>query len=103
MIDFTVLLYGAFAGAVFAGVVFLKQKTGDNPEAFQIEKALPTICLGAVIGAVASLSGIPVTEASVAAQLVAYGFGTVIFENIGKAVYRTAVRIMALLGAKPQV
>jgi len=57
-------------------------------EEFNPTKAVSTIILGLIIGTILTITGSPVTQASVAAQLVTYGGLLYVIENILKAIWR---------------
>lgn len=88
MFDIMVLLWGMIGAASIAFIGYARQAVKENPEDFQLKKALPTVILGAGIGVAFALAGTPVTEAAVMEQLALYGFLTFAIENGLKIVYR---------------
>jgi hypothetical protein len=85
--DPMVIIYGLFAGAVFALLGYLRQMPTDG-ESFQLIKALPTVILGGGIGAMLAFAGTPISEESIAIQMGVYGSLTVAIQYFVQAVYR---------------
>lgn len=60
---------------------------------YDIWKLGATLVTGAAIGAVAIISGVDVTQASIEAQLLSYGFVIAAVEQVGKAFYRKIINV----------
>lgn len=69
---------------IYAVIGYAKSVNED----FSFSKFGATIVLGLIIGIIMYSSGIPITEANVAEQFVAYGGLLYVVENILKALYR---------------
>jgi len=79
------ILIAMVAAAVFAVSGYLKSvKTED----FEIRKFVPTIAVGAILGAITYAIGSPVTELGVMEQVAAYIGMIVLLENVLKALLR---------------
>lgn len=89
--EYTMIIVGAFSGMLYAGSAYLKKAQGESPEKFDPFKAGATALLGAAVGAGFALSGIPITEDTLLAQVAAVGFTTVILENGLKVLYRAVM------------
>lgn len=61
--------------------------TKETPE-FKPWKLVSTLLVGAAIGLVSVLGGIPITQVGIEAQLASYGFLVAAVEQVGKALYR---------------
>lgn len=75
----------AFFMAVVYVVLGVAKSAGED---FNPTKAGASVLLGLLIGVVMYLSGLPVTEVGVAAQLAIYGGLIYTFENLIKAIWR---------------
>lgn len=81
------ILYSVGIAVVYSLLVYAKNISSE-PEKFDWTKFLVTVILGAFVGATLSLSGNPITKESVETQVVAYGFLTVLIENVLKTILR---------------
>lgn len=79
----------AVASAAFYGLVFyMKNSQQIPPEPFDWLKIGATVLVGGIIGAVLQLTGIPITEAGIEVQLIAYAGITAMVEAILKMIWR---------------
>ena len=76
----------ALAGAILAATGYAKSYT---TESFNIEKALYTMGTGTVLGGLASLSGMDVSQESFTVLLVGYVGVIVVVRNVIKAAVRS--------------
>jgi len=79
------IVVAILAAIIFAASGYLKSSGTEN---FETPKFVATIAVGAIVGAFMYASGLPVTEANVATQLVAYAGIVAVVENVLKAFLR---------------
>jgi ABC-type uncharacterized transport system permease subunit len=79
--------------AIIAAVVYALTGYFKNvKEKVDLVKAITTVIIGVIVGAVLYGANIPVTEETVTAQLLAYAGLIVLTENIVKAIYRRWIK-----------
>ncbi len=81
------IFYGAFAGSGYAFLFYLKA-VQSGAESFSVEKFVRGLLIGLIVGAVSAFSGVPVTEQNYDIQVMAYGFVTVLVDQIIKLLWR---------------
>jgi len=81
------------ASIVYSASMYLKKTLKEeNPQSFDAMKFISTVIVGAIIGASLHFSEVPITEASVEEQFVAYAGLVAIVENCIKAIVRALRR-----------
>ena len=75
----------AFLMSVIYTLLGIAKSVGED---ISPKKAVASVMLGVLIGAVMYASGIPITEVNVAGQLAIYGGLIYVFENIIKVIVR---------------
>lgn len=78
------IIYGIIAAIIYALLGFIKSE-GESFDPFKFTK---TIIIGAIIGVIMSITGIPITEQSVAEQITAYGGLIIVVDYILKIIWR---------------
>jgi len=79
--------------AIVAAIIYaLTGYFKSAKEEVDLVKAITTVIIGALVGAVLHGANIPITEETVAAQLLAYAGLIVFVENIVKAIYRRWIK-----------
>lgn len=80
------IFIAAFAGFIYASVFYLKSRT--KHEKFDAVKYFATILWGIVLGAILEMSGVEVSEESIAQAFSQYFTLIVVTENVIKAIVR---------------
>lgn len=81
------LIYGAGAGAGYAFIFYLKA-VQSGAESFSLEKFVRGLLIGLLVGATSVFAGIPITEQNYDIQVMAYGFATVLIDQLMKLLWR---------------
>lgn len=87
----TVML-AIMSAIIYAGSQYMKKHYNpEHPESFELTKFGATVVVGALIGALAGMSGVMPTELGIAEQLMFYSGTVAIVENILRTAYRYLV------------
>ena len=91
MIELLYPVFQAGLGAAAYSLVWYSREVMDpskeTPE-FEPFKLLATVIIGAIIGALAVLSGVEMTQELVLEQIAVYGFLVYVVEQLGKSLWR---------------
>ena len=88
--DYNTILVSVGASVLYSLLWYSRQvvdPTKPTP-AYDFWKLGATIVVGAVVGIIAIISGVEVTQVGIESQLLAYGFVIAVIEQVGKAFYR---------------
>jgi len=81
------ILLGAVAGVSYA-LIFYAKAVQSGAEPFDLKKFTRALLIGLIVGGISAASGIPLTEATYQTQVLAYGFVTVLVDQIIKLLWR---------------
>jgi|Deesub1362A_J573_1020465.scaffolds.fasta_scaffold00652_15 RsiW-degrading membrane proteinase PrsW (M82 family) len=87
------ILTAVLAAIVYSMSMYIKKAINtEEPQDFDTVKFSSTVVVGAIVGAVMHMSGVPITEESFQNQFIAYAGLVALVENILKILKRALVR-----------